>query len=81
MRTLEERQAEPDFIPADDRKAAGDCEWTYQQMYQHSKVITKNRMINYDRSDKTTVKKAQQNGDLHEVLLNRREKQKSDRYC
>ena len=54
---------------------------TYQQMYQHSKVITKNRMINYDRSDKTDVKAAQREGNLHEVLLDRRAKQKSDKYC
>uniref|UniRef100_A0A914XWN0 Actin-bundling protein n=1 Tax=Panagrolaimus superbus TaxID=310955 RepID=A0A914XWN0_9BILA len=81
LRTLEDRQEAPDYIPADDRKAAGACEWTYQQMYQHSKVVTKNRMINYDRNDKTSVKQAQQEGNLHEVLLNRRAKQKSDKYC
>uniref|UniRef100_A0A7E4V2U9 FRG1-like family protein n=1 Tax=Panagrellus redivivus TaxID=6233 RepID=A0A7E4V2U9_PANRE len=81
LRTMEDRMETPDYTPADDRKAAGDCEHTYQQMYQHSRVITKNRMINYDRNDKSSVKSAQREGNLHEVLLDRRAKQKSDKYC
>lgn len=53
----------------------------FRKMYQHSRVDTKNRMINYNTQDKTTVRKAQQAGDLHETLLNRRAKLKSDKYC
>jgi protein FRG1 len=50
-------------------------------MYQHSRVETKNRMINYDVHDKKSVKHAQQEGNLHETLLDRRMKLKSDKYC
>lgn len=50
-------------------------------MYQHSRVDTKNRMINYDTQDKSNVRRAQKEGDLHETLLNRRMKLKSDKYC
>lgn len=50
-------------------------------MFQHSRVDLKNRMISYDVKDKSTVKRAQDEGDLHETLLNRRAKLKSDKYC
>jgi hypothetical protein len=50
-------------------------------MYQHSKVDLKNRLISYDEQDKSDVKRAQQAGNLHETLLDRRMKRKSDKYC
>lgn len=50
-------------------------------MYQHSRVETKHKMINYDRNNKESVKKAQNEGNLHEILLDRRQKLKSDKYC
>jgi hypothetical protein len=50
-------------------------------MYQHSRVDLKNRMISYDVNDKSNVKRAKKEGDLHETLLNRRMKLKSDKYC
>ncbi|KAE9552787.1 hypothetical protein FO519_004004 [Halicephalobus sp. NKZ332] len=81
LRTQEARVEVPDYTPMEDKQGAADCEMTYQQMYQHSRVVTKNRMINYDRNDKTSVRQAQQEGNLHETLLNRRAKMKSDKYC
>lgn len=50
-------------------------------MYQHSKVDIKNKRINFDTTNKLEIKKAQKNGTLHETLLNRRTKSKSDKYC
>jgi len=50
-------------------------------MYQHSRVELKNKCISYNVADKSEVKRAQREGDLHETLLNRRAKLKSDKYC
>lgn len=50
-------------------------------MYQHSRVDLKNKMINYDVKDKRVVQQAQDEGNLHETLLDRRMKLKSDKYC
>ncbi|KAI6176670.1 Amino acid transporter, transmembrane family-containing protein [Aphelenchoides bicaudatus] len=81
IRTTATKYVAPDFIPEQDKKQSGECETSYVKMYQHSRVDTKNRMINYDRNDVTSIKKAKDEGNLHEVLLNRRAKQKSDKYC
>ncbi|VDP29250.1 unnamed protein product [Soboliphyme baturini] len=51
-----------------------ECEMAYVKLYQHSKV-------RLNPEDKTYVKKAKGEGNLHEVLLDRREKMKADRYC
>lgn len=53
----------------------------HRKMYQHSRVELKNKMISYDVQDKEAVKRAQQEGNLHETLLDRRTKLKSDKYC
>jgi hypothetical protein len=50
-------------------------------MYQHSKVGLKGRHISIDVNDKSGVKRAQNEGNLHELLLDRRAKTKSDKYC
>uniref|UniRef100_A0A183BYY7 Protein FRG1 n=1 Tax=Globodera pallida TaxID=36090 RepID=A0A183BYY7_GLOPA len=60
---------------------AGDCETTYIKKFQHSRVDLKDRMISYNVDDKQAVKMAQKEGNLHETLLNRRAKLKSDKYC
>ncbi|CAJ0561497.1 unnamed protein product, partial [Mesorhabditis spiculigera] len=81
IRTDAEKQKPIDYIPDDDRKSAGECETSYVKMFQHSKVDLKNRMVSVDVNDKKGVKRAQRDGDLHEHLLERRKKTKSDRYC
>lgn len=53
----------------------------FRKMYQHSKVDMKNKKITFDVSDKVVIRKAQERGTLHEELLNRRSKSKSDKYC
>ncbi|KAI6241628.1 FRG1-like family protein [Aphelenchoides fujianensis] len=69
IRTSAVKHTTADWRPAEDLKESADCETSY------------NRMINYDVNDKSAVKKAQKEGTLHETLLNRRQKLKSDRYC
>jgi protein FRG1 len=71
----------PDFRPDEDKQESGDCETSYLKMYQHSRVDTKNRMVNYDLNDKSAIKKSKEDGSLHETLLQRRVKKKSDKYC
>ena len=81
IRTNAEKAGPMDWRSTEDKKLAGDCETAYLKMYQHSRVETKNKMISYDVNDKQSVKTAQEEGNLHETLLNRRQKLKSDKYC
>lgn len=50
-------------------------------MYQHSKVALKGKYININLADKESIRHAQEDGNLHELLLERRVKTKSDKYC
>uniref|UniRef100_A0A1I8AZM0 Protein FRG1 n=1 Tax=Meloidogyne hapla TaxID=6305 RepID=A0A1I8AZM0_MELHA len=81
IRTNTEKEGPIDWLSADDKKKAADCETAYVKMYQHSRVELKNKCISYNVADKSEVKRAQREGDLHETLLNRRAKLKSDKYC
>ncbi|PAV86448.1 hypothetical protein WR25_18658 [Diploscapter pachys] len=81
IRTDAEEVAPVDYLPDVDKKPAKECETAYVKMYQHSKVDLKGRHISIDVNDKRGVKRAQQDGDLHEYLLDRRAKMKSDKYC
>uniref|UniRef100_A0A1I7X939 CYCLIN domain-containing protein n=1 Tax=Heterorhabditis bacteriophora TaxID=37862 RepID=A0A1I7X939_HETBA len=74
-------QKSVDWKSAEDKKGARECETAYVKMYQHSKVDLKGRHISIDLGDRKAVKRAQTDGDLHELLLDRRSKMKSDRYC
>ncbi|KAI6235733.1 FRG1 domain containing protein [Aphelenchoides besseyi] len=84
IRTAAKRYVAPNWSADQqmiDSKESGECETSYVKMYQHSKVDLKNRMINYDVKDTSSVRRAQNDGNLHETLLNRRQKLKSDKYC
>ncbi|CAB3401529.1 unnamed protein product [Caenorhabditis bovis] len=81
VRTDAVREGPVDWRSAEDKKSAKDCELAYVKMFQHSKVDLKGRHIAVDLNDRKSVKKAQAEGSAHELLLNRREKTKSDRYC
>jgi len=81
FRTNSEKTGPVDWRSADDKKSAADCELAYIKKFIHSKVDTKNRMLSYDPKDKEAVRMAQDHGTLHETLLNRRAKLKSDKYC
>ncbi|CAI2349524.1 unnamed protein product [Caenorhabditis sp. 36 PRJEB53466] len=81
IRTDAVKEGPVDWRSAEDRKNAKECETAYVKMYQHSKVDLKNRHISIDVKDRKSVKKAQSDGTAHELLLDRRTKIKSDRYC
>uniref|UniRef100_A0A914DWY5 Actin-bundling protein n=1 Tax=Acrobeloides nanus TaxID=290746 RepID=A0A914DWY5_9BILA len=81
FRTNSEKTGPVDWRSAEDKKSAGDCETAYIKKFIHSKVDTKNRMLSYDPKDKEAVRLAQEKGTLHETLLDRRAKLKSDKYC
>ncbi|CAL2035512.1 unnamed protein product [Caenorhabditis brenneri] len=81
IRTDAVKEGPVDWRSAEDRKSARECETAYVKMYQHSKVDLKNRHIAVDVKDRKGVKKAQADGSAHELLLDRRMKMKSDRYC
>ncbi|KAL1227949.1 Protein FRG1 [Trichinella spiralis] len=74
MRTNAERAVVGDSVPEQDQKPSGECEVSYIKLYQHSKVKV-------SQEDRSNVKRAKMQGNLHEVLLDRREKMKADRYC
>ncbi|CAI5445090.1 unnamed protein product [Caenorhabditis angaria] len=81
IRTDAIKEGPADWRSEEDRKNAKDCETAYVKMFQHSKVDLKGRHISVDLKDRKSVKKAQAEGNAHELLLNRRVKTKSDRYC
>ncbi|VDN58091.1 unnamed protein product [Dracunculus medinensis] len=81
IRTNAEKTGPIDWRLSEDKKSAGECEEAYIKMYQHSKVGLKGKQISINIDDKTSVKQAQDEGNLHEILLDRRVKTKSDKYC
>ncbi|TKR66897.1 hypothetical protein L596_023124 [Steinernema carpocapsae] len=81
VRTDCEKVGPVDWRTEEDKKGAKDCESAYVKMYQHSKVALKDRHISVDLKDRASVRRAQEEGNLHELLLERRAKTKSDKYC
>ncbi|EJW74169.1 hypothetical protein WUBG_14924 [Wuchereria bancrofti] len=81
LRTDSKKEGPIDWRSEEDRKSAAECETSYVKMYQHSKVALKGKYININLDDKESVRRAQQEGNLHELLLERRVKTKSDKYC
>ncbi|KJH45202.1 FRG1-like family protein [Dictyocaulus viviparus] len=81
IRTKAQKTGPVDWRALEDRKSAKDCSQAYVKMYQHSKVDIKCRNIPQEVFDLKSVKRAQRDGDLHETLLSKRIKMKSDRYC
>ncbi|VDM54493.1 unnamed protein product [Angiostrongylus costaricensis] len=81
IRTNAQKTGPVDWRATEDKKSAKDCSQAYVKMYQHSKVDTKCRNIPEEVFDMKSVKRAQREGDLHETLLAKRIKTKSDRYC
>uniref|UniRef100_A0A915PMK3 Uncharacterized protein n=1 Tax=Setaria digitata TaxID=48799 RepID=A0A915PMK3_9BILA len=81
IRTDAKKEGPIDWRSEEDRKSAAECETSYVKMYQHSKVALKGKYININLDDKESVRRAQEEGNLHELLLERRVKTKSDKYC
>ncbi|KAM3724546.1 Protein FRG1 [Dirofilaria immitis] len=81
LRTDARKEGPVDWRSEEDRKSAAECETSYVKMYQHSKVATKGKYININLNDKESVRRAQQEGNLHELLLERRVKTKTGAIC
>ncbi|KAK0418960.1 hypothetical protein QR680_013874 [Steinernema hermaphroditum] len=81
VRTDSEKVGPVDWRSEEDKLGAKKCETAYVKMYQHSKVGLKGRHIAVDLNDRASVRRAQDEGTLHELLLDRRAKTKSDKYC
>ena len=81
FRTNAKKAGPVDFRSEEDKKCGRECELDYVKKYQHSKVETKGRHISVNYKNKDDVRAGQKEGNLHEVLLYRRQKMKSDRYC
>jgi len=66
-----------DSKPSLDKGKAKDVELNYVKHFQSFQ----DRKIKINADDISVVKKARLDGNLHETLLDRREKMKSDKFC
>uniref|UniRef100_A0A0B6YAB4 Protein FRG1 homolog n=1 Tax=Arion vulgaris TaxID=1028688 RepID=A0A0B6YAB4_9EUPU len=78
LRSSAVRERDPlENIPKEERGSVKDAEINYVKKFQSFQ----DRRLRVSEVDKTELKKAKKEGDFHEVLLDRREKMKADRYC
>lgn len=73
----EREEDKPAYVPEEERGKVGQIELNYVKKFQKFQDH-KTKICNDDRNKLVTAKKE---GDLHEVLLDRRSKMKADRYC
>ncbi|XP_032664521.1 protein FRG1 homolog [Odontomachus brunneus] len=78
IRSITQRSQSPSWdIPKEEQGSLADVEVNYVRKFQ--KFQDKKLRIN--KSDRSELKKARIEGNLHETLLDRRSKMKADRYC
>ncbi|GFN82274.1 protein frg1-like [Plakobranchus ocellatus] len=78
LRSSAVRERDPlEDIPTEERGSVKDAEINYVKKFQSFQ----DRRLRVSEEDKAALKKAKKEGDLHEVLLDRRSKMKADRYC
>ncbi|XP_014676081.1 PREDICTED: protein FRG1-like [Priapulus caudatus] len=78
VRTKAEKQTEKkDNQPDIDKGSVKLSELSYVKMFQSFQ----DRKLRVNEGDRTNLKKAKEDGSLHGMLLDRREKMKADRYC
>ncbi|EZA56889.1 hypothetical protein DMN91_000987 [Ooceraea biroi] len=78
IRSMTQRSQSPSKdIPKEEQGSLADVEVNYVRKFQ--KFQDKKLRIN--KSDRSELKKAKVDGNLHETLLDRRSKMKADRYC
>ena len=73
----EREEDKKDVVPAEEVGKVGDVELNYVKKFQKFQ----NHKIKISSEDRGVLVKAKKEGDLHEVLLDRRSKMKADRYC
>ncbi|PVD35239.1 hypothetical protein C0Q70_06520 [Pomacea canaliculata] len=78
LRSCAAREGDPlEDVPKEERGTLKDAELNYVKKFQSFQ----DRRIRISKEDASELKKAKKEGSLHEKLLDRREKMKSDRYC
>jgi protein FRG1 len=64
-------------VPVEEKGSLGDCEVNYIKKFQSYQ----SKKVKVNPEDKSGLKKARDSGVLHEALLDRRSKMKSDKFC
>ena len=78
IRTNAEREEDKKpYIPDEEQGKVGQVELNYVKKFQKFQ----NHKIKINQEDRGELVRAKQEGDLHELLLDRRAKMKADRYC
>ncbi|XP_059178628.1 protein FRG1-like [Physella acuta] len=78
LRSNTVREKDPlEGVPSEDRGSVKEAEINYVKKFQSFQ----DRRLRVSEVDKSQLKKAKREGDFHEVMLDRREKMKADRYC
>lgn len=78
LRSNAAREKDPlEGVPKEDRGSVKQAEINYVKKFQSFQ----DRRLRVSEVDKAQLKIAKKEGDLHEVMLDRREKMKADRYC